>query len=55
MVGECCQSKDFNDVCEDCHLGLVVFFMQNQKNVMGYLMKYNPKLFQYLKTASFKL
>lgn len=55
IVNECCQGKTFNDVCGECRLDLMVFFLENKAGVMKYLSQHDPKLWREISNANFRL
>lgn len=55
LIGECCNRKPLNEVCGECRLDLMVFFLENKNAVTRYLRTYDYKLLMWLENAEFKL
>ena len=55
IVNECCEDKALNEVCGECRLDLMVFFLNNKARVMKYLLQHDPKLWREINSANFQL
>lgn len=55
LVEDCCERKSPDEFCDGCRLSFALFFMHNEKAVMRYLAKHNPKLYQEVRHGTYKL
>lgn len=54
-IDECCQYKSFNEFCDDCRTGLMLFVMMNRQSVMTYLKTHNHKLYREIREATYQI